>query len=169
EMQKDVERLEKVTDRFSKIGSGAKLEDTDLRITVKNVLDYLRLRISDKVSIEFIGLEEVNAMHNPSLMEWVIENICKNAVDSMENVGSLIVTVHKSPEWAHIDIKDTGKGIPPNQLKTIFQPGFTTKKRGWGLGLSLVKRIVKEYHKGKVFVLESQEGVGTTFRISIPL
>jgi signal transduction histidine kinase len=87
----------------------------------------------------------------------------------MENVGSLIVTVHKSPEWAHIDIKDTGKGIPPNQLKTIFQPGFTTKKRGWGLGLSLVKRIVKEYHKGKVFVLESQEGVGTTFRISIPL
>jgi signal transduction histidine kinase len=169
EMQKDVERLEKVTDRFSKIGSGAKLEDTDLRITVKNVLDYLRLRISDKVSIEFIGLEEVNALHNPSLMEWVIENICKNAVDSMENVGSLIVTVHKSPEWAHIDIKDTGKGIPPNQLKTIFQPGFTTKKRGWGLGLSLVKRIVKEYHKGKVFVLESQEGVGTTFRISIPL
>jgi signal transduction histidine kinase len=169
EMQKDVERLEKVTDRFSKIGSGAKLEDIDLRITVKNVLDYLRLRISDKVSIEFIGLEEVNALHNPSLMEWVIENICKNAVDSMENVGSLIVTVHKSPEWAHIDIKDTGKGIPPNQLKTIFQPGFTTKKRGWGLGLSLVKRIVKEYHKGKVFVLESQEGVGTTFRISIPL
>jgi signal transduction histidine kinase len=90
-------------------------------------------------------------------------------VDAMEGDGKLIVTVHKTPEWAHIDIKDSGKGINPKQLKTIFQPGFSTKKRGWGLGLSLVKRIVKEYHHGKVFVLESQMDVGTTFRISIPL
>jgi len=112
------------------------------------------------------------------LMEWVVENIVKNAVDAMEGSGRLSVTVHKSPEWAHIDIKDTGKGIHPKQLKTIFQPGFSTKKRGWGLGLSLVSRIVKEYHKGKVFVLESRLeslsreeriGSGTTFRISIPL
>jgi signal transduction histidine kinase len=169
EMQKDVERLEKVTDRFSKIGSGGKLEESDLRITVSNLLDYLRRRISDKVHVQLIADEEVIAPHNPSLMEWVIENICKNAVDAMEGKGELIVTVHKSPEWAHIDIKDNGKGISPKQIKTIFQPGFTTKKRGWGLGLSLVKRIVKDYHKGKVFVLESQEGVGTTFRISIPL
>lgn len=169
EMQKDVERLEKVTDRFSKIGSGGKLEESDLRITVSNLLDYLRLRISDKVIIHFNATEEVIAPHNPSLMEWVIENICKNAVDAMEGKGELTVTVHKSPEWAHIDIKDTGKGISPKQIKTIFQPGFTTKKRGWGLGLSLVKRIVKDYHKGKVFVLESQVDVGTTFRISIPL
>jgi len=111
-------------------------------------------------------------------MEWVVENIVKNAVDAMEGSGRLSVTVHKSPEWAHIDIKDTGEGIHPKQLKTIFQPGFSTKKRGWGLGLSLVSRIVKEYHKGKVFVLESRLeslsreeriGSGTTFRISIPL
>jgi len=169
EMQKDVDRLEKVTDRFSKIGSGAKLEETDIAITVKSVLDYLRPRISNKVSTTFEAKEPVLTLHNPPLMEWVIENICKNAVDAMENEGELIVTVHRSPEWAHIDIKDNGKGIHPKQLKTIFQPGFSTKKRGWGLGLSLVKRIVTEYHKGKVFVLESQQDVGTTFRISIPL
>lgn len=169
EMQKDVDRLEKVTDRFSKIGSGAKLEVSDISETVKNVLDYLRLRISDKVTIDFISEEPVLVEHNAPLMEWVIENIVKNAVDAMEGNGKLIVTVHKAPEWVHIDIKDTGKGISPKQLKTIFQPGFSTKKRGWGLGLSLVHRIVKEYHKGKVFVLESQVDVGTTFRISIPL
>lgn len=169
EMQKDVDRLEKVTDRFSKIGSGAKLEEGDLAVTVKSVLDYLRPRISDKVSIEFKSEEPLFVQHNAPLMEWVVENIAKNAVDAMEGAGKLIVTVHKSPEWAHIDIKDTGKGVHPKQLKTIFQPGFSTKKRGWGLGLSLVKRIIKEYHKGKVFVLESQLDVGTTFRISIPL
>ena len=169
EMQKDVDRLEKVTDRFSKIGSGAKLEETDITLTIKSVLDYLRPRISNKVAIHFEAKEPILAMHNPPLMEWVIENICKNAVDAMENKGELIVTVHRSPEWVHIDIKDNGKGIHPKQLKTIFQPGFSTKKRGWGLGLSLVKRIVTEYHKGKVFVLESQQDVGTTFRISIPL
>jgi two-component system, sporulation sensor kinase D len=169
EMHKDVERLEKITDRFSKIGSGGKLEAADLSHTVKSVLDYLQLRISDKVNIHFTAEEEVIALHNPSLMEWVVENICKNAVDAMGGAGDLTVTVHKTPEWAHIDIKDTGKGIPPKQLKTIFQPGYTTKKRGWGLGLSLVKRIIQDYHKGKVFVLESQIDVGTTFRISVPM
>jgi signal transduction histidine kinase len=106
--------------------------------------------------------------HNPPLMEWVMENIIKNAVDSMESNGKIEVTISTSPEWVHIDIADSGKGIPPKQFKTIFQPGFTTKKRGWGLGLSLVKRIVKEYHKGKVFVLHSEVGKGTTFRISLP-
>lgn len=169
EMQKDVDRLVKVSERFSKIGSGANIEESDLSHTVKGVLDYLRLRISDKVEIQFTSEEAVFARHNAPLMEWVVENIAKNAVDAMENKGKLTVTVHKSPEWAHIDITDTGKGIPPKQLKTIFQPGFSTKKRGWGLGLSLVRRIVKEYHKGKVFVLDSQVDVGTTFRISIPL
>ncbi len=169
EMHKDLDRLEKVTDRFSKIGSGAKLTEGDLSATVKSVLDYLRARISTKVTFEFISDEPIIALHNAPLMEWVVENICKNAVDAMEGDGKLIVTVHKTPEWAHIDIKDSGKGINPKQLKTIFQPGFSTKKRGWGLGLSLVKRIVKEYHHGKVFVLESQLDVGTTFRISIPL
>lgn len=169
EMQKDVDRLEKVSDRFSKIGSGAKLYDGDLCITVERVLNYLRLRISDKVEIRYKAEEAVFTLHNASLMEWVVENIVKNAVDAMEGSGTLTVLVHKSPEWAHIDITDTGKGIHPKQLKAIFQPGFSTKKRGWGLGLSLVRRIVKEYHKGKVVVLASQLEVGTTFRISIPL
>ncbi len=168
EMQKDVDRLEKITDRFSKIGSGAKLEVSDLNVTVQHVVEYLRPRVSSKVHIEFTATESLPILHNAPLMEWVIENICKNAVDAMEGSGNLLLTIHCTPEWAHIDIKDSGKGIAPNQLKTIFQPGFSTKKRGWGLGLSLVKRIVSEYHKGKVFVLESQVNVGSTFRISIP-
>lgn len=169
EMEKDVYRLEKVTDRFSKIGSGAKLEVSDLGKTVEEVVNYLRLRISQKVVVELTIPEPVVTQHNAPLIEWVVENICKNAVDAMEGKGKLVVSVSSSPEWAHIDIKDTGKGIPSNQWKTIFEPGFTTKQRGWGLGLSLVKRIVKEYHKGRVFVLDSQVGSGTTFRISIPL
>jgi signal transduction histidine kinase len=102
-------------------------------------------------------------------MEWVIENICKNAVDAMSGNGKLTVSMHQTLEWVHIDITDTGKGISPKEIKTVFQPGFTTKKRGWGLGLTLVKRIIKEYHKGKVFVLSSEINVGTTFRISLPL
>ena len=169
EMQKDIDRLEKVTDRFSKIGSGAKLTESSIVETVKNLVDYLRPRISDKISIEFTTESDIYLRHNAPLMEWVIENICKNAVDAMENIGSLSIHIHSSPEWAHIDIKDSGKGIDPKQLKAIFQPGFSTKKRGWGLGLSLVKRIVTEYHKGKVFVLDSQIDGGTTFRVSLPM
>ena len=169
EMMKDVVRLDKVTDRFSKIGSIPKLDDMDLTQTVKNVLSYLRPRVSDKVSIELMPSQEISTKHNGPLMEWVVENICKNAVDAMSGKGKLEITIHSTPEWAHIDIKDNGKGITPKQIKTIFEPGFSTKKRGWGLGLTLVKRIVKEYHKGKVFVLESQVDVGTTFRISVPL
>ena len=169
EMMKDVVRLDKVTDRFSKIGSIPKLDDRDLTQTVKNVLSYLRPRVSDKVSIELMPGEDISTNHNGPLMEWVIENICKNAVDAMSGKGKLEVTIHSTPEWAHIDIKDNGKGISPKQIKTIFEPGFSTKKRGWGLGLTLVKRIVKDYHKGKVYVLDSQVDIGTTFRISIPL
>ena len=169
EMQKDVDRLEKVTDRFSKIGSGAKLNENDLTATVESVLAYLRPRISDKVTMHLSIEKEVEAGHNGPLMEWVVENICKNGVDAMEGKGELFVSLKKVPEWAYIDIRDTGKGIPQKHFKTIFQPGYSTKKRGWGLGLSLVKRIVKEYHKGKVFVLESGTDKGTTFRIAIPL
>ncbi len=168
EMQKDVDRLEKVTDRFSKIGSGAKLDSENLGATVENIVTYLRPRISDKVDVEMNIDPYALAKHNASLIEWVVENICKNAVDAMEGVGKLNVEVIKSEDWVYIDIKDNGKGIPSNQTKTIFEPGFSTKSRGWGLGLSLVKRIVKEYHKGSVVVLESEVGVGTTFRISIP-
>ncbi|MBI1837876.1 MAG: HAMP domain-containing histidine kinase [Flavobacteriia bacterium] len=169
EMSKDVERLSKVTDRFSKIGSIPNLEDENITLTVKNVLDYLQRRFSDKVELDFHSKGTITAKHNGPLMEWVIENICKNAVDAMSGKGKLTVTMHQTPEWVHIDIQDTGKGISPKQIKTVFQPGFTTKTRGWGLGLTLVKRIIKEYHKGKVYVLDSQINIGTTFRISLPL
>jgi signal transduction histidine kinase len=107
--------------------------------------------------------------HNPPLMEWVIENICKNAVDAMEGKGILLITMKMQQNWVHIDIKDTGKGLTPKQFKSVFEPGFSTKKRGWGLGLTLVKRIVEDNHKGKVFVLRSEIDKGTTFRISLPL
>jgi hypothetical protein len=170
EMQKDLDRLEKITDRFSKIGSGSKLVNEDLVVTIGNNLEYLRARLSDKVKIVFkvVDEEPLIVPHNSSLIEWVVENICKNAVDAMGGKGNLTIEMQKVPEWVHIDISDTGKGLTPKQFKTIFQPGFSTKKRGWGLGLTLVKRIVEEYHKGKVFVLKSEIDKGTTFRISIP-
>ncbi|MFM8962231.1 MAG: sensor histidine kinase [Sphingomonadales bacterium] len=170
EMHKDLERLEKITDRFSKIGSGAKLIEGDLAATIENNLNYLKARLSQKVEMRF----EIDAgrplmvLHNASLIEWVVENICKNAVDAMEGIGTLHIQIREVAEWVHIDISDTGKGLTPKQFKTIFEPGYSTKKRGWGLGLTLVKRIVEEYHKGKVFVLQSTPDKGTTFRISIP-
>ena len=169
EMMKDVVRLDKVTDRFSKIGSIPKLDAVNINETVANVVDYLRPRISDKVQITLHPSESFEANHNAPLLEWVIENICKNAVDAMSGKGKLDLTLHSSPEWLHIDIRDNGKGIPPKKIKTVFEPGYSTKKRGWGLGLTLVKRIVREYHKGKVFVLSSEVDKGTTFRISLPL
>lgn len=170
EMHKDLERLEKITDRFSKIGSGAKLTEADLAETIENNLIYLKARLSQKVEMHFeLDCERpLMVMHNASLIEWVIENICKNAVDAMEGIGTLRINVKEVAEWVHIDISDTGKGLTPKQFKTIFEPGYSTKKRGWGLGLTLVKRIVEEYHKGKVFVLHSEPEKGTTFRISIP-
>lgn len=170
EMQKDIERLDNVSQRFSKIGSETQLHPLPIQGTVFRVMDYLRPRISQKVELNTtVPDEEILVAHNPPLLEWVMENIVKNAVDSMESKGQIFVNVTTTPEWVHIDIQDTGKGLLPKQFKSIFQPGYTTKKRGWGLGLSLVKRIVKEYHKGKVFVLKSEIGKGTTFRISLPL
>lgn len=168
EMQKDVLRLEKVTDRFSKIGSGATLQEASLSETLSTLMTYLRPRISDKVDISTDIPKEIITLHNPSLIEWVVENICKNAVDAMEAEGKLFVQLMDDGTTVHIDIKDTGKGLPANLHKRIFEPGFSTKKRGWGLGLSLVKRIVSEYHNGRVFVLESSPNNGTTFRISLP-
>ena len=169
EMMKDVVRLDKVTDRFSKIGSIPKLEDTNINETVNSVVTYLKPRISDKVTITFHPSDIIEAKHNAPLLEWVVENISKNAVDDMSGKGKLDLYVSCYPEWVHIDIKDNGKGIHPKKIKTIFEPGYSTKKRGWGLGLTLVRRIVKEYHKGKVFVLTSEVDKGTTFRISLPL
>lgn len=170
EMHKDLERLEKITDRFSKIGSGAKLTEGDLAATIENNLNYLKARLSQKVEMHFDleGERPLMVLHNASLIEWVVENICKNAVDAMEGIGTLRIQIREVAEWVHIDISDTGKGLTPKQFKTIFEPGYSTKKRGWGLGLTLVKRIVEEYHKGKVFVLQSAPDKGTTFRISIP-
>lgn len=170
EMQKDVDRLETITDRFSKIGSGAKMDNKDLVITIGNILDYLRSRISDKVTIEYkiLNEEPIYLNHNSSLIEWVIENICKNGVDAMEGKGKLEVKVQRINRWIHIDIKDFGKGMTKNQHNKIFKPGFSTKTRGWGLGLTLAQRIIKNYHQGKIIVLQSEVGKGSTFRVSLP-
>ncbi|MES2589957.1 MAG: HAMP domain-containing sensor histidine kinase [Bacteroidota bacterium] len=168
EMKKDVNRLETVSTRFSKIGSDAKLELDDIVQTLENVTSYLRTRISSKITLELHKpFDPIFIKHNPPLMEWVFENIIKNAVDAIDKNGRIDVSVSQDEKEVFIDIKDSGKGIPNKQLKTVFQPGFTSKKRGWGLGLSLVKRIVSEYHRGKVFVLESEVNKGTTFRITL--
>jgi signal transduction histidine kinase len=168
EMNKDVERLTTIADRFEKIGSGGRLEPNDLKDTVSKSYNYLKYRISKKVDFTLEMPEhEVVVMHNPSLIEWVIENICKNAVDAMDGKGVLRIVVLESGRNVHIDISDNGKGIPSNKIKTIFNPGYTTKQRGWGLGLSLVKRIVETYHKGRVFVLNSEINKGTTFRVTL--
>jgi len=168
EMNKDIDRLTTIADRFEKIGSGAKLEPNDLKETLTKSFNYLKYRISKKVDFSLeLPENEIVVMHNPSLLEWVIENICKNAVDAMDGKGVLQIAVVESGRNVHIDIIDNGKGIPSNKLKTIFQPGFTTKQRGWGLGLSLVKRIVDTYHKGRVFVLSSEVNKGTTFRVTL--
>lgn len=168
EMNKDVNRLTTIADRFEKIGSGAKLQPNDLKDTLTKSFNYLKYRISKKVDFSLeLPENEIVVMHNPSLLEWVIENICKNAVDAMDGKGALQIAVVESGRNVHIDITDNGKGIPSNKLKTIFQPGYTTKQRGWGLGLSLVKRIVDTYHKGKVFVLSSEVNKGTTFRVTL--
>jgi signal transduction histidine kinase len=170
EMHKDIQRLDTVSQRFSKIGSETQLKDEDINLTVDSVMTYLRPRISQKIEITVDLLkEDISVRHNRPLMEWVFENICRNAVDAMEAKGKLSVTMHTSPEWLHIDVVDTGKGLLTKQYKQIFKPGITSKKRGWGLGLTLVKRIVEEYHKGKVFVLHSELGKGTTIRVSLPL
>jgi hypothetical protein len=168
EMQKDVSRLEQVANRFSKIGSSTQLENKNIVETVNTVINYLKNRVSDKIHLEVKSeTPEMVVPHNPPLIEWVIENITKNAVDSMETSGKLTINIRNSENELYIDIQDTGKGIPHSQFNTIFKPGFTTKKRGWGLGLSLVKRIVNEYHKGNVFVLHSELEKGTTFRIAL--
>lgn len=169
EMQKDIDRLSRVTERFSKIGSGAKLEELSIYDTVSETISYLRPRISDQVILTVGNFDQrLLIPHNRPLMEWVVENICKNAVDAMEGKGNLDIVFSQDDRFVHIDISDTGKGLSSKQFKTVFQPGYSTKQRGWGLGLSLVRRIIHEYHHGKVFVLNSAIGVGTTFRISLP-
>lgn len=166
EMNRDVHRLEMITERFSKIGSQPTLQDEDICVVVKNAMDYLKQRTSKNVNyILEIPDTEIHTQLSVPLFEWVIENLCKNAVDAMDGKGEFKVVVKEIPEGVAIDLTDTGKGIHKSKHKSVFKPGFTTKKRGWGLGLSLCKRIIENYHDGKIFVLTSEEGKGTTFRI----
>lgn len=167
EVEKDIKRLEKITARFSKIGSQPKLELDNLYDLIDNTLDYMRSRIPKTIEIES-AYNKTNALLiplNKDLFEWVIENICKNAVDAIGESGKIVVSVFNNSKNVYIDISDNGKGISKSNQKTVFNPGYTTKSRGWGLGLSLVKRIVEQYHEGKVFVKYSEIGIGTTFRI----
>lgn len=170
EMEKDVARLRVITDRFSKIGAHTELLPVILEKEIATTLDYLKKRTSSQVSFQLNApLDQlISAKINPVLFEWVIENLCKNAIDAMEGKGFITINIQTLKKQVWIDVKDTGKGIARTQFKTVFQPGFTTKKRGWGLGLTLVKRIVEQYHKGKIFVADSQPGSGTTFRIILP-
>ncbi len=166
EMNRDVMRLNTITDRFSKIGSQPTLYETNVCMVVKEALDYLKTRTSKNVKyVVTIPDTEIIVMLSVPLFEWVIENICKNAVDAMDGKGEFRVTIKEIPEGVSIDLSDTGKGIHKSKLASVFKPGYTTKKRGWGLGLSLSKRIIENYHNGKLFVMHSEENKGTTFRI----
>ena len=167
ELNKDIERLEMITDRFSKIGSTPELKETQVKEIMEQATVYLRPRISTRVDIEINQNQSSNikAMINAPLFSWVIENIFKNAVDAMDGKGKITVDIYHEIQNVYIDISDTGKGIASANHKAVFQPGYTSKKRGWGLGLSLAKRIIETYHSGKIFVKRSEPGNGTTFRI----
>ena len=169
EMNKDVKRLELIAERFSKIGSLPEPVDASMNEVLAHVIDYMDRRTSKKVEIvSELPAENVVVKMNASLFEWVIENLCKNAVDAMEGRGRIVLSLHDEGLKVAIEVTDNGKGIRKKDLKNVFTPGFTTKKRGWGLGLSLAKRIVEEYHKGRIYVKSSEVGVGTTFRIEMP-
>ena len=168
EMEHDVQRLRTIAERFSQVGSKQELALSDLNAVTKKAFDYMRARISKKINMEFYATGNIQVMLNAPLFEWVMENLCKNAVDAMENDGTIRVQVRQNGNCAVIDISDTGKGLPMKNYKRIFYPGYTTKKRGWGLGLSLAKRIIEEYHHGKIYVKHSEIGKGTTFRIELP-
>lgn len=168
EMSNDVKRLEMIAERFSKIGSKPEAKPSDIIMVVDRVVEYIDHRTSSDVSLYFDKpLHPVVVSINTSLFEWVIENLCKNAVDAMEGKGSIFLNIIEEETMVAVEVKDTGKGIRHKNLKNVFKPGFTTKKRGWGLGLSLAKRIVEEYHKGRIYVKESTLGKGTTFRIEL--
>ena len=165
EMNKDILRLQTIAERFSKIGSQPELTRLDLTKTLQRSLNYMKDRSSAKVTYNFEVDKVVYAHINPQLFGWVVENIIRNAIDALGQKGAISLRIKEQNKKIFVDITDTGKGIKSTQLKTVFEPGFTTKKRGWGLGLSLVKRIVEDYHQGQVFVLSSELKKGTTFRI----
>ena len=169
DMGKDVQRLSTIAERFSKIGSQPEREPADVSEVIGTAVDYMQHRISGKVHITVHTPEEKlepQPLCRP-LIEWVFENLCKNAIDAMDGEGNIDITLTHDESRYYIDVKDTGKGIARNRFKTIFHPGYTTKRRGWGLGLTLVKRIIEEYHNGRIYVKESEIGKGTTFRIEM--
>ena len=168
EMDKDVKRLQLIAERFSKIGSFPEPVPSSLNEVMEHVIDYMDRRTSDKVKLQKVfPPEDIIVKINASLFEWVIENLCKNAVDAMEGAGVITLFTNDEGDRVAIEVSDTGKGIRKKDIANVFRPGFTTKKRGWGLGLSLAKRIVEEYHKGRIWVKASEPGKGTTFRIEL--
>ena len=171
ELEKDVNRLNVITERFSKIGSSPELTNQNVYKVIEESADYMRARSPKKVNIYFSENTEKQILVplNAPLFAWVVENLFRNAVDAMEGAGQIIISIASQGKHVIIDVEDTGKGIPRSKLKTVFQPGYTTKKRGWGLGLSLSKRIIEIYHGGKIFVKESLPNKGTTFRIVLNL
>ncbi len=169
EMKKDITRLETITDRFSKIGSKPKLKNINIVTVINEAANYLKSRFPEKVNIKLsFEQKEMVVPINKVLLHWVIENICKNAVDAMKGKGEICIDVINEKKYISINISDTGEGINRSILKNIFKPGVTSKKRGWGLGLSLSKRIISEYHKGSIFVKESTQGIGATFTVRLP-
>lgn len=170
ELRNDVQRLELIADRFSKIGSTPKLETINIYAELESCREYMQRRAPRKVAFHFPDpeLNHLPVKINPPLFDWVIENLLRNALDAMGGKGAISAEVYEDGDNIYVDLQDTGKGIPANNQKRVFQPGFTTKKRGWGLGLSLAKRIIEEYHGGRIFVKRSEEGKGTTFTISLP-
>ena len=170
ELERDVNRLQLVAERFSKIGAKPELQRTDIYAAVEKIRHYMAPRAPRKVQFEYpdpaAGPLYVDI--NPGLFDWVAENLLRNALDATGRAGTLSAEIYADDHFVYVDFSDTGKGIPPNKLKTVFQPGYSTKKRGWGLGLSLAKRIVEEYHSGKIFVKKSEVGRGTTFTIQLP-
>ncbi|MGM0650530.1 MAG: sensor histidine kinase [Bacteroidota bacterium] len=171
EVEEDVKRLEKVAERFSKIGSQPSLSPVKLKDSLEESVAYLQSRSSNKISfnINFDTDPDIVVSINKNLFEWVIENLCKNAIDAMGGEGKIDINVSRSENQVYIDVSDHGKSIPKSKQKTIFNPGYTTKERGWGLGLSLSRRIIEEYHKGKIIVKSSDPKSGTTIRISLKL
>jgi signal transduction histidine kinase len=172
ELEKDVNRLELVADRFSKIGSAPQLLPVNIYAQLDDCRNYMQRRAPRKVSFDFPSVEEYKPILvglNAHLFDWVIENLLRNALDAMDGKGIISAHISLDSNQVHIDISDNGKGIPASNHKTVFQPGFTTKKRGWGLGLSLAKRIIEDYHEGKIFVKYGEENKGTTFSIILPL
>ncbi len=167
ELKKDVDRLKLVSDRFGKIGSKPQLEPNNLVAEIDKMVEYIRKRATGKVQFTFNhdGMAVIEAAISPPLFDWVIENLLKNALDAMDGKGAITIDLKENPKDIYIDVTDTGKGISAANINNVFKPGFTTKKRGWGLGLSLSKRIVEQFHNGKLYVKQSEPGKGTTFRI----